>query len=90
MQKEDVPFTRFRTLTELEDDPQIRHNGNLRHRTHAAAGELVEARPAPIFNGTPLELTRDAPTVGEHTREILTEVGLAAHYDDWLARGVIS
>lgn len=90
MQREDVPFTRFRTLDELADDPQIRHNGNLRARTHASAGPLIEARPAPLFGGTPLTMTGDAPTVGQHTREILGEINLAAHYDDWLKRGVIS
>ncbi len=90
MQREDVPFTRFRTLPELEADPQIQHNANLRHRTHAVAGHLIESRPAPIFSGTPLELTRDAPAVGQHTREILAELNLAGHYDDWLAKGVIS
>lgn len=90
MQSEDVPFTRFRTLTELEDDPQIRHNANLRRRTHAVAGDLIESRPAPLFSGTPLEITRDAPTVGQHTREILAELNLAGHFDDWLAKGVIS
>jgi crotonobetainyl-CoA:carnitine CoA-transferase CaiB-like acyl-CoA transferase len=81
---------KFRTLAELADDPQIRHNGNLRARTHAAAGPLIEARPAPLFGGTPLTMTGDAPTVGQHTREILGEINLAAHYDDWLKRGVIS
>lgn len=90
MQREDVPFTRFRTLTELEDDPQIRNNHNLRRRTHTAAGELIEARPAPLFSGTPLEITGDAPTVGQHTREILAELDLAGHFDEWLAKGIIS
>lgn len=90
MRREDVPFTRFRTLGELTDDPQIQHNGNLRSRTHAFAGPLIEARPAPLFGGTPLSITRDAPTVGQHTREILGEFGLAQYHDDWLKRGVIS
>ncbi|MEZ5596465.1 MAG: CoA transferase [Pseudomonadales bacterium] len=90
MKREDVPFARFRKLNELEDDPQVRHNGMLRRRHHPVAGELQEARPAPLFTGTPLAMTAPAPVVGQHTREILGELGLGAHYDDWLSRRVIA
>ncbi len=36
-------------------------------------GEIVKGRPYG-FDGTPLNISRDAPDLGQHTREVLREV----------------
>jgi len=87
---EDVPFARARRLTELHEDPQIRHNELFRTLAHPVAGTLRDARPAPRFGRTPAAPGAAAPVAGQHTREILHELGLADQYDDWLARRVIA
>lgn len=87
---EDVPFARARKLTELHEDPQIKHNELFRTLTHPVAGTLRDARPAPRFGRTPAAPGAPAPVAGQHTREILTELDLADRYDDWLARRVIA
>jgi crotonobetainyl-CoA:carnitine CoA-transferase CaiB-like acyl-CoA transferase len=87
---EQVPFARVRRLTELHEDAQVQHNGMFRDIDHPVAGRLRDARPAPRFSDTPAEPGAPAPTAGQHTREILTELGLAEHLDDYYQRGIVS
>jgi crotonobetainyl-CoA:carnitine CoA-transferase CaiB-like acyl-CoA transferase len=87
---EDVPFARARRLTELHEDPQIVHNDVFSTIEHPAAGTLRQARPAPRFGRTPVAPGGPAPVAGQHTREILGELGLSAHIDDWLARRIVA
>jgi crotonobetainyl-CoA:carnitine CoA-transferase CaiB-like acyl-CoA transferase len=87
---EDVPFARARRLTELHEDPQIVHNQVFGTIEHPSAGTLRQARPAPRFGRTAVSPGAPAPVSGQHTREILAEIGLGERYDDWLARGIIA
>ena len=87
---EDVPFARARRLTELHEDPQIAHNDVFRTIDHPVAGRLRQARPAPRFGRTPAAPGGPAPVSGQHTREILVEIGFGDRIDDWLARGVVA
>jgi crotonobetainyl-CoA:carnitine CoA-transferase CaiB-like acyl-CoA transferase len=59
-------------------DPQIRHNGTIVEYDHPTEGR-VRTPGFPIrFTGTPCSIERGAPLVGEHTSEILSEIGLDA------------
>jgi crotonobetainyl-CoA:carnitine CoA-transferase CaiB-like acyl-CoA transferase len=75
-EEHDVPASRVNTLAELHADPQIRHNATLVERTHPAAGRLREPRPAPRLSVTPAAVSSPAPMYGEHSDEIVTELGL--------------
>ncbi len=87
---EDVPFARARRLTELHEDPQIAHNQVFSTIEHPTAGTLRHARPAPRFGRTPAAPGGPAPVSGQHTREILAELGLGDRIEDWLARGIVA
>jgi crotonobetainyl-CoA:carnitine CoA-transferase CaiB-like acyl-CoA transferase len=91
MKAEEVPFARARRLAELHEDDQIRHNRIFREIEHPVAGRLRDARPAPLFAKTPAAPGGPAPTVGQHTREILTELGMNRDAIEALyERGVVS
>ncbi|MEZ5559619.1 MAG: CoA transferase [Pseudomonadales bacterium] len=90
MREHDVPFARVNHLNELPDDPQIRNNRMFRELEHPIAGPLRDARPAPRFHGTPAEPGGPGPGVGQHTREILDEIGLGERADAWFEQGIIS
>ena len=56
--------------------PQVRACGSLVEYEHHAGVRLRQARPAARFAGTPSEVRRGAPLLGEHTFEVLGEIGL--------------
>lgn len=86
---EQVPFARVRTLDELPDDDQVIHNEVFRRLEHPQAGPLLDARPAPRFSDTAAAPGGPAPTIGEHSREILSELGLGDQVDGLIERGVV-
>ena len=87
---EQVPFARVRRLAELHEDAQVQHNQVFREIEHPVAGRLRDARPAPRFSATPAEPGGPAPTVGQHTRQMLTEIGLGDRLDEYFERGIVS
>jgi crotonobetainyl-CoA:carnitine CoA-transferase CaiB-like acyl-CoA transferase len=60
---------------EAEQDPQVQHLGIISHYDHPTAGRVKVVGPAVSFGETPAEITRAAPLVGQHSREILAEHG---------------
>jgi crotonobetainyl-CoA:carnitine CoA-transferase CaiB-like acyl-CoA transferase len=78
MVEEDVPAGRVLSIDEMLEDEQLRHNEAIIEMDHPTAGKIRMARPAARFHGTPQQISRPAPTLGEHTDEVLTELGYAA------------
>jgi crotonobetainyl-CoA:carnitine CoA-transferase CaiB-like acyl-CoA transferase len=74
----DVPAHPITPLNEVHDDPQVIHNGSFVERDHPMAGRVREPRPAPRFSATPAEPARPAPGFGQHSDDIVTELGLDA------------
>lgn len=74
----DVPASKINTLAGLHDDPQVVNNGVFVERDHPVAGSMREPRPAPRFSQTPARVSSPAPTFGQHSDEIATELGLDA------------
>ena len=63
---------------DLVDDPQIAHNGTFVEYEHPTEG-LVKTPGFPYkFSATPPRIDRGAPLVGEHSTEVLTELGVSA------------
>ena len=70
----DVPATPIYGIDELPRHPHLRAVGLFQHTQHPTEGALVEIRPTTRFSSTPLSLRRHAPTLGEHTAEVLGEI----------------
>ncbi len=69
-------FASFATPSEVQSDPQVVANGYLpRHPTHPHA--RLAASPVQ-FDEEPIRVRRGAPGKGEHTDEVLAELGLGA------------
>jgi len=73
-----VPCAPVLRRSEVIDHPQVRANGLLVDDVHPHAGPLRQPRPAARFDRTPAAIRRPAPRLGEHTEEVLGELGLEA------------
>jgi crotonobetainyl-CoA:carnitine CoA-transferase CaiB-like acyl-CoA transferase len=78
MAAESLPCAPVHSLADVIDDPQVRHNELLVEREHPTAGVIRQPRPPARFDRTPAAPGRLAPLLGEHTDEILAELGLDA------------
>jgi formyl-CoA transferase len=66
---------RVNGLTDLVDDVQVQANEYLVKRPHPDLGEYWYA-PTPIeFSKTPVSIRSEAPQLGQHTDQILAELG---------------
>jgi crotonobetainyl-CoA:carnitine CoA-transferase CaiB-like acyl-CoA transferase len=63
------------------------HRGVLEDATHPVVGAYRQIAPAVTMSATPGSIRRHAPLVGEHTMEILTELGYS---DDEIASLIAS
>jgi crotonobetainyl-CoA:carnitine CoA-transferase CaiB-like acyl-CoA transferase len=62
---------------ELVDDPQIAHNGTFVEYDHPTEGRVKTPGFPYKFSATPARIDRGAPLVGEHSREVLAEIGVS-------------
>jgi crotonobetainyl-CoA:carnitine CoA-transferase CaiB-like acyl-CoA transferase len=76
---------------DLVDDEQIAHNGTFIEYDHPTEG-LVKTPGFPYrLSATPPRIHRGAPLAGEHTREILTELGIpGTRAEELLEAGVVA
>jgi len=73
-----VPCAPALTRNELIEHEQVTASDILLTSDHPHAGRLRQARPAARFDKTPPGIRHGAPLLGEHSDEILAEVGLSA------------
>jgi crotonobetainyl-CoA:carnitine CoA-transferase CaiB-like acyl-CoA transferase len=76
MEAERVPCGVVLGPAELADDPHAKEIRLLVDDVHPVAGRVRTPRHPARFDGTPAVLGGPAPTIGQHTDEILTELGL--------------
>jgi len=71
-----VPINRVNRLEDLADDPHLAATGFWKNVEHPTEGRLRTTGFPVNFSATPAEETRrHAPRLGEHTRELLAELG---------------
>jgi crotonobetainyl-CoA:carnitine CoA-transferase CaiB-like acyl-CoA transferase len=70
-----VPCAPVLKRSDMIEHPQVKASEIVIEHDHPEAGLLRQARPAARFEGTPTEIRRGAPVLGQHTREILGELG---------------
>lgn len=63
--------------TALTEDPQVRHNGSVLHFDHPVAGAMTNLANPLSFHGSPAEVRRPPPVLGQHSEEILAQHGYA-------------
>jgi crotonobetainyl-CoA:carnitine CoA-transferase CaiB-like acyl-CoA transferase len=71
----DVPHTAFVALSHITEQPHLKAVGLFQELHHPSEGKLLQARPPARFSASPAGVHRLAPQLGQHTREVLREVG---------------
>jgi crotonobetainyl-CoA:carnitine CoA-transferase CaiB-like acyl-CoA transferase len=77
LDREDVPCGPVIQRDHLHENPQVIANQILVEDEHPVVGRMRQPRPAEQMDGTPSAIQGPAPTLGQHTREVLAEIGLS-------------
>jgi crotonobetainyl-CoA:carnitine CoA-transferase CaiB-like acyl-CoA transferase len=85
-----VPVGPVHSIGEALEHPQTRARGMVVETDHTTAGH-TQAIGCPVhFSATPAAVTRPAPLLGEHTRELLRGYGYSDdEVDRFTADGVV-
>ncbi len=85
-----VPAGPLRFPEELLEDEQVQANGLVVELEHRDAGIVKMFGPLAQFNDTPLQ-TSPSPALGQHTEEVLLELGYSAtEIQGWREEGIVS
>jgi crotonobetainyl-CoA:carnitine CoA-transferase CaiB-like acyl-CoA transferase len=75
LREADVPCGPILKLSDVPEFSQVVANETLIESDHPTMGRIREPKPAARFGETPSKIQHPAPSLGEHTEELLVELG---------------
>ena len=85
-----VPCGPILDYAEVFADPHVRERGMVQEMEHPEGGRVRVVGPAVKLSETPARLRRPSPRLGEHTAEVLREIGYGdAEIEALAARGAV-
>jgi crotonobetainyl-CoA:carnitine CoA-transferase CaiB-like acyl-CoA transferase len=88
--EERLSYAFVNTNEELVADPHAVAVGLFEEFDHDVVGRVRLPRHPIRFRRTPAQLGADSPTLGQHTDELLAELGLDDRIADLRSRGVVA
>lgn len=68
-----IVSAKVENLRDVAENPQLRHRGKLVKLCHPVMGEMTMMGAPFDFSESELDLSRPAPTLGQHTEEVLRD-----------------
>lgn len=90
LQSAGVPAAPVNDAAAVLADPHLVHRGSFGTLTRAFSGDTPVPGPVQHLSATPALRHRPAPTLGQHTEEVLAELGLTPESIDALARAGVT
>jgi crotonobetainyl-CoA:carnitine CoA-transferase CaiB-like acyl-CoA transferase len=85
-----VPCGRLLNVGEVSTDPQVKHRGLIEEMDYPGIGRIKTVKTPIIVDGELPETRRRAPLLGEHTIEVLKEIGYTdSQIDELIKKGVV-
>ena len=88
LERADIPVQRMNTLEDIVADPHLAATGYFRTVEHPSEGAIRSMAVPSEWSASPPEYRRHAPRLGEHTAEVLREVGLPQEKIDLLTKSI--
>lgn len=76
LKNNDIPAAPLYSVDDLIEDTHLQSTQSLPIMDHPTEGKIRTTAPLGNFSKTPLSIRQAAPQLGQHTEEILTELGL--------------
>ena len=76
LEAQDVPYAPVHSVTDVIEDEQVRHLGTFYQQQHPSEGEIWGIQPPLFIDRERAGPMRPPPVLGEHSEEILAELGL--------------
>jgi crotonobetainyl-CoA:carnitine CoA-transferase CaiB-like acyl-CoA transferase len=77
LERADIPVQRMNTIEDILADPHLAATGYFSVREHPSEGRIRTLAVPSEWSESQPEYRRHAPRLGEHTREVLKEIGLS-------------
>jgi crotonobetainyl-CoA:carnitine CoA-transferase CaiB-like acyl-CoA transferase len=87
MKDKDTCFGKVYSFEEAFDDPQVIHREMVTEIDHPTAGKVKQIGIAIKLSGTPGKVSKVPPLLGEHTGELMAELGYSASEVEDLRKG---
>ena len=89
LEQADIPVTRLHTMDSLVEDDHLNAVGFFPQYEHPTEGRIRTLAPVGRYSETPPGIHRLPPRIGEHSAEVLREVGYDDEaIDDMLRKGI--
>jgi crotonobetainyl-CoA:carnitine CoA-transferase CaiB-like acyl-CoA transferase len=88
LERADIPVQRMNTLEDIMADPHLAATGFFRTVEHPSEGRIRSMAVPSEWSESAPEYRRAAPRLGEHTAEVLREVGLSAQQIEQLTKPI--